>query len=178
MGTASSSQSDYSDQYGNVIDVTEAGADNDGNESITPVLEDNADDDTLLYFPEGEYYMDSQFRFTGFTNFGMVGQNATLIPANYNDFDGGGDNNYRLFRLGVVDQPGKDLRVENFTVDQTEDNTGIRVIEAEVTDGLTIRDIEVKGTHDSGTWGPLRAPSCTTRTVAVSSNDSRHLTVP
>ena len=157
MGTASSSQSDYNDQYDNVIDVTEAGADNDGNESITPVLEDNAGDNTLLYFPEGEYYMDSQFRFTGFKNFGMVGNDATLVPANYDDFDDGGDNNYRLFRLGVVDEPGKDLRVENFTVDQTAENTGIRVIEAEVTDGLTIRDIEVKGTHDSGTWGPLRA---------------------
>ncbi|WP_245800121.1 hypothetical protein [Haladaptatus litoreus] len=157
MGSASSSLSDYEDQYENVVDVTEVGADNAGNESIIPILEDNADDNTLLYFPEGEYYIDSQFRFTGFENFGMVGNNATLVPANYSNFDGGGDNNYRLFRLGVENQPGNNLLIEDFTVDQTEENTGIRVVEAEVTDGLTIRNIEVKGKHDSGTWGPLRA---------------------
>lgn len=157
MGTASADHSGYQDQYDEVIDVTEVGADNSGNESVTPVLEEHAADDTLLYFPEGRYYMDSQFRHTGFTNFGMVGHDAELVPANYSNFDGGGDGNYRLFRLGVDDDPGTDLRVEGFTVDQTNDNTGIRVVEAEVTDGLLIRDIEVAGFHDSGTFGPLRA---------------------
>ncbi|EFW91448.1 hypothetical protein ZOD2009_13811, partial [Haladaptatus paucihalophilus DX253] len=87
----------------------------------------------------------------------MVGNDATLVPANYHDFDDDGDGNYRLFRMGVDYDPGTDLRIEGFTVDQTADDTGIRVIEAEVTDGLTIRDIEIEGKHDSGTWGPLRA---------------------
>ncbi|WP_227379248.1 hypothetical protein [Haladaptatus halobius] len=157
VGTASAEHSGYEDQYNEVIDVTEVGADNSGNESITPVLEEHAADDTLLYFPEGRYYMDSQFRHTGFTNFGMVGHDAELVPASYNNFDDGGDGNYRLFRLGVEDDPGTDLRVEGFTVDQTKEKTGTRVVEAEVTDGLLIRDIDIVGYHDSGTFGPLRA---------------------
>ncbi|WP_458187838.1 hypothetical protein [Haladaptatus sp. NG-WS-4] len=157
MGTASGKHSEYSGQYNEVIDVTEVGADNEGNESVTPVLEEHAADDTLLYFPEGQYYMDEQFRHTGFTNFGMVGHDAELVPADYSNFDDGDGGNYRLFRLGVDYDPGRDLRVEGFTVDQTKDNTGIRVVEAEVTDGLLIRDIEVVGRHDSGTFGPLRA---------------------
>ena len=126
--SASSSKSDYEDQYGTVIDMTEVGADDDGNDSITPVLREHADDDTLLYFPSGEYYMDEQFRFTGFENFGIVGDEATIVPANYYDFDDNGGS-YRLFRLGVEYDPGTDLRFEGFTIDQTADDTGIRVIE-------------------------------------------------
>ncbi len=155
MGTASADHSDYKDEYGTVIDVTDVGADNDGDESITPVLEEHADDDTLLYFPPGRYYMDEQFRFTGFDNFGIVGHDAELVPANYHDFkDNNG--NYRLFRLGVEYDPGTNLRVEGFTVDQTTDDTGIRVIEAAISDGLEVRDIDITGKHDSGTWGPGR----------------------
>lgn len=139
------------DQYGTVIDVTEEGADDEGNESVTPVLRSLADDDTLLKFPDGEYYMDSQFRFTNFRNFGMVGYDATLVPANYHDFDGP---RYRLFRMGTYANPGRDLRVEGFRVDQTADDTGIRVLNAEVTDGLIVQDVYIHGLHDSGTWGP------------------------
>ncbi|WP_435159756.1 hypothetical protein [Haladaptatus sp. DFWS20] len=156
MGSAAANHSDYEDDYDTVIDVTEVGADNDGDESVTPVLREHADDDTLLYFPPGRYYMDEQFRFTGFNNFGMVGHDAELVPANYHDFDHDGDGNYRLFRMGVKYDPGTDLRIEGFTVDQTADDTGIRVIEAEVDDGLIVRDIEILGRHDSGTFGPGR----------------------
>ncbi|MFH5802303.1 hypothetical protein [Haladaptatus sp. CMAA 1911] len=156
MGSAAGDKSDYEDQYETVIDITEVGADDEGNESITPILEEHADDNTLLYFPSGRYYMDDQFRFTGFNNFGMVGDDAELVPASYDDFDEGGDGNYRLFRMGVDYDPGKDLRIEGFTVDQSADNTGIRVIEAAVDDGLVVRDIEIVGQHDSGTWGPGR----------------------
>ncbi|MCU4742666.1 twin-arginine translocation signal domain-containing protein [Natronoglomus mannanivorans] len=139
------------DQYRTVVDVVDAGADNGGNESITPVLREHAGDDTLLRFPSGRYYMDSQFRFTNFRNFGMVGGDATLVPANYHDFDGP---RYRLFRLGTHENPGRDLRVEGFRVDQTAPDTGIRVLNGEVTDGLFVQDVYVHGLHDSGTWGP------------------------
>ncbi|WP_266081737.1 hypothetical protein [Haladaptatus caseinilyticus] len=156
VGSASANKSEYDDQYGTVIDVTEVGADDSGDESITPVLEEYADDDTLLYFPSGRYYMDKQFRFTGFKNFGMVGDDAEIVPANYHTFDDEGDGNHRLFRMGVDYDPGTDLRIEGFTIDQTADETGIRVIEAEITDGLIVRDIEIIGRHDSGTFGPAR----------------------
>ncbi|NUB91917.1 hypothetical protein HT576_12925 [Haloterrigena sp. SYSU A121-1] len=137
--------------YGTVVDVAEAGADTDGNESVTPVLQELVDDDTLLKFPEGRYYMDEQLRFTDFENVGFVGDDATLVPASYHEFDGP---EYRLFRLGTSDRPGRDLRFENFDVDQTADDTGIRVINAVVEDGLSVRRVTIHGVHDSGTWGP------------------------
>ncbi|WP_332898133.1 right-handed parallel beta-helix repeat-containing protein [Haladaptatus sp. CMSO5] len=149
-GTAAASH--VEDRYDRIIDIVDdAGADNSGDESITPILEQYAADDTLLKFPPGRYFMDSQFRFTGFENFGMVGDDATLVPANYHNFDGP---QYRLFRLGVDYDPGVDLRVQGFAVDLRADDTGIRVIEAEVTDGLFVDDITVVGRHDSGTFGP------------------------
>lgn len=144
---ASASESDYS----NVVDMVEAGADPNGNESITSVVQQNIADDTLLKFPEGEYYMDSQVRFTGFNNVGIVGDGATIVPANYSSFDGP---QYRLFRLGTSGSPGRSVWFEGFDVDQTASNTGIRVISAEVSDELVVRDVFIHGVHDSGTWGP------------------------
>ncbi len=149
VGTAAAHS--LGDNYGTVVDIVDAGADSDGGTSITPILRRTAADDTLLKFPPGRYYMDEQFRFTGFENFGLLGNDATLVPANYHEFDGP---QYRLFRLGVGDSPGRSLRFEGFTVDQTAPDTGIRVINAEVEDGLVVRDIVVRGRHDSGTWGP------------------------
>ncbi len=148
---ASGPYSEYDDEYENVVDVVEAGADDTGGESITPILEQYRADDTLFVFPEGRYYMDEQFRFTGFENVGIVGDGATLVPANYYDFDGP---QYRLFRLGVSYSPGRHLRFEGFDVDQTASNTGIRVIEAYASRRLEVRDVNIYGQHDSGTWGP------------------------
>ncbi|WP_394295307.1 right-handed parallel beta-helix repeat-containing protein [Natronobacterium lacisalsi] len=138
-------------EYDTVVDVVEAGADNTGGESITPVLEDHRADDTAFVFPEGRYYMDSQFRFTGFDNVGFFGQDATLVPADYHAFDGP---QFRLFRLGVSYSPGRRLRFEGFDVDQTASDTGIRTIEATVSQHLEVRDVTIHGEHDSGTWGP------------------------
>ncbi len=138
------------DSFGTVIDMVEdAGADPTGNESINPLLEKRADDDTVLVFPPGRYRMNRQFHFTGFNNFGIYGKwNVTIVPDNYYDFDDGGDWNYRLFRLGVDYAPGKDLLFKNITVDQTAKNTGIRVLDAAVSDGLKVRNVN--------TWGASR----------------------
>lgn len=148
---ASNDKTAYDDEYDTVVDVVEAGADNTGNEPITPILEAERRDRTLFYFPPGEYYMDSQFRFTNFAKFGVVGQDATLIPANYYDFDGP---RFRLFRLGTADRPGGHVRFEGFDVDQTAPDTGMRVIDTYAVDRLEVRDITIRGEHDSGTWGP------------------------
>ena len=148
---ASAPAAAFHGDYDRVVDVAEAGADTSGRESITPVLEDLRADNTAFVFPEGRYYMDSQFRFTGFENIGFFGENATLVPANYHDFDGP---QFRLFRLGVSYNPGRELRFEGFDVDQTAPDTGIRVIEATVSRDLQVRDVTIEGEHDSGTWGP------------------------
>lgn len=140
------------DGYGTVVDVVDAGADPTGGESITPVIEEHRGDDTLLEFPDGRYYMDRKFRFTGFEHFGLVGTgDATLVPADYWHFE---NDQHKLFRLGTHYAPGRDLLVEGFTVDFTADDTGVRPFEATVSDGLTVRDVDIVGRHDSGAWGP------------------------
>ncbi len=151
---------DYADNYETVVDITEAGADNTGTDSITSILEANAGDDTLLVFPPGEYRMNEQFRFTGFTNFGMVANDATIVPGNINAVDsnivtaGEFDGAARLFRLGVAYAPGEDLLIDGFDFDFTASSTGLRAIEAYVTDDMVVRDVDIIGEHDTGTFGP------------------------
>jgi len=154
VGTATAGSLD--DEYGTVVDVTEAGADPDGNESITPIIEELEGDDTLLKFPPGRYYVDQRIRVTDREHFGMVGDDATLVPATYDEYDDLGDWNYKLFRLGVDYAPMTDLRVENFTVDMSAANTGVRALDVVVDDGLVVRDVDVAGRHDTGAWGPGR----------------------
>lgn len=137
--------------YDRVIDVTEAGADDSGEESITPVLRDHRGDDTLFEFPSGRYRMDEQFRFTGFTNVGLVGEDATIVPASYHDFEGP----QRCFKLGTPDAPGTELRFEGIDFDFTAAETGLRAVQAQVDDGLQVADVTVHGEHDSGAWGPF-----------------------
>jgi hypothetical protein len=138
--------------YGTVYDLVEQGADPDGGESITPVLEDLRGDDTLVRFPAGRFYMDREFRFTGFRNFGLVGTDATtIVPADTGSLRG---STTRLFRLGTASEPGRDLHLEGVTVDQTAADTGLRVVNGVVSDGMVVKDVEVRGRHDSGLPGP------------------------
>ncbi len=151
LSATSGSATAFHEGYNNVINVVDAGADPTGEESITPVLNNIQADNTAFEFPEGEYYMDEQLRHTRYENIGFFGHNATLVPANYHDFNGP---QFRMFRLGTSLNPGERLRFEGFDIDQTASETGIRVIGANVTDRLEVRDITINGTHDSGTWGP------------------------
>ncbi|WP_435159752.1 hypothetical protein [Haladaptatus sp. DFWS20] len=158
MADRASAHHQYLDEYGTVVDMVEdAGADPNGDEPINDLLEEYADDDTMLLFPPGRYRMNRQFRFTGFEHFAIVGQyNVTIVPDNYHDFDDGGDWNYRLFRLGIHYNPGRDLLFEDINIDQTADDTGVRVLETAVEDDLKVRNVNVYGQHDSGAWGPGR----------------------
>jgi hypothetical protein len=65
--------------YESVVNVADAGADPGGEQSIRPVLEENAGDDTLLYFPSGRYRLD-EWRATDYRNLGVVGDDAVLVP--------------------------------------------------------------------------------------------------
>ncbi|WP_330631666.1 hypothetical protein [Halocatena halophila] len=139
--------------YDEVINVVEAGADNTGGESITPLIRDLASSNTLLKFPEGRYLVDEWVRLTGFKNFGMVGENATLVPAPASQYKG----DPIMFKLGVFSNPGRNLEFRNFTVDYTAPNTGVRALHAAVSDGLRVENVAVEGVHDAGTWGPFKA---------------------
>ncbi|RDZ42582.1 hypothetical protein C5B91_16005 [Haloferax sp. Atlit-10N] len=150
----------YLDRFSNVVNVVDAGADPKGVEPIDDVLSRHVADDTLLVFPEGRYLMHRQLRKTGFENLGFYGPNATLTHGRIDAIDsnvvteGEFTGAARFFRLGVIYAPGKDLLFEGFTFDFTAPQTGIRAVEAYVTDGLEVRDITIAGEHDTGTLGP------------------------
>lgn len=146
---------DLKNQFDSVVDVVDAGGDPNGEEPITPVLERNArSDNTLVYFPPGEYRMDRRFRHTGFTNYGIIGNDAVIVPESYEDFNDLGRNAHMLFMLGTASDPGRGLLFQNLTIDQTAKGTGARVIQTEVEDGLRVRHINIKGFHDTGSHGP------------------------
>ncbi|WP_396613797.1 right-handed parallel beta-helix repeat-containing protein (plasmid) [Haloferax sp. S1W] len=150
----------YLDRFDNVVDVVDVGADPTGTEPIEDIISQHVADDTLLVFPEGRYLMNGQVRKSGFSNLGFYGPNATLTHGSIEsleknvvssgDFTGAA----RFFRLGVIYAPGRDLLFEGFTFDFTAPQTGLRAIEAYVTDGLEVRDITIDGEHDTGTLGP------------------------
>lgn len=126
----------YEDQFDTVVDVTEAGADPSGSESITPVLEDVGGDDTLIQFPEGEYLMAESWERLAFENLGLVGTDAVIRPPE--GYDG------YLFDLG---EPGQaaDLLVQGLRFDVSAERTGARILDARVDDGLEVRDVAVRG---------------------------------
>lgn len=132
-----------------VVNVVEAGADDGGTEPINDVLEDARGDGVALYFPEGEYLMDRQFRFTDFRKFGIFGDGATIRPAPGDEFEGPA----RLFKLGTYDDPGDWVRVQNLTFDFRPDNTGLRALQVQARD-MYVTDVDTVGQHDTGTWGP------------------------
>lgn len=143
----------YRGEFGTVLDVVEAGADPTGRTSVVDVIRRYAGDDTLLVFPPGRYAVDETIALTGFDRFGLVGNDATLVPAGFHDFSGP---HHALFRLGTRYAPGNRLVVDGFRVDQAAQETGVRAVDAVVRDGLEVRDITVDGRHDSGTAGPGR----------------------
>jgi hypothetical protein len=133
-------------EYSEVVDIVEAGADNDGDESITSTLRQVAGDDTLVKFPAGEYLMDGQFRIAGYEQFGMVGDDATIRVAPTDGY---------TFKLGTYRSPIDDLHVEGFTADISDNNTGGRVFELQAGDSLSVSDITVEGKHDTPSKGPM-----------------------
>jgi hypothetical protein len=146
--------------YESVVDLVDGGADPDGSTSIVPLLDQYAADDTLVKLPPGEYLMTEQFRFTGYDNFGLVGDDATIVPGSIGQLDGrsavGGtfSGPTRLFRLGTVDDPGDGLRFEGITFDFTDDQSGFRALEAYCERDMLVRDVDVVGEHDVGSFGP------------------------
>ncbi|WP_129116686.1 right-handed parallel beta-helix repeat-containing protein [Halegenticoccus tardaugens] len=85
-GVAAAAPSGVSEKnYGNVVDVVEAGADNSGGSSIEDVVQENANDNTLLKFPKGKYAV-GEISLSGLKNFAMVApEGASLLPESEGD---------------------------------------------------------------------------------------------
>lgn len=131
---------DERSDYGTVVDMVEAGADPDGEEPINDLLTDHAGDDTLLYFPEGEYLVDGGWQLKEFEHFGILGDGAVIRPPDgYSDF---------LFAFGNSDR-AVDLLFKGVDFDITAPETGIRPIHALVQDGLHVTDVAVHGIQDT-----------------------------
>lgn len=143
-----SSRSVDESNYSNVVDIVEAGADNTGKESILSTLNRVGNDNTLVRFPAGEYFIDGQFRIANYSQFGMVGEDATIRVASTNGY---------TFKLGTHQYPVGDLAVEGFTIDISGTNTGGRMFELQAADSLYAGDITFEGKHDTASKGPMLA---------------------
>lgn len=126
-------------EYGTVVDMVEAGADPEGGEPINGLLTEHAGDDTLLYFPEGEYLVDGFWEHREFEHFGILGDGATVRPPD-------GYSGY-LFAFGLSNR-AVDFLFKGITFDISAPDTGIRPIHATIQDGLHVEDVTVRGLHD------------------------------
>lgn len=131
--------SQLEEQYETIVNVVDAGADNTGRRPINNILEAEYGDDTLLYFPSGEYVLDDIFDIERLSNLALIGDGAKIRPPQ-------GYTGY-LFSLGSR-SGARDLWVEGIDFDFTAPNTGARPIHATVEDGLLVRDVAVYGRQD------------------------------
>jgi hypothetical protein len=133
---------------GDVLRVTDYGVDPTGEEPISEALRSlPIDDGDTVFFPEGRYLMDDWFRYTGFGELEVVGDDATIVPSD--DYP----HNW-LFKLGVPDDPGSRLSIRGFDFDFTAPDTGLRALQTHVDDKLSVENVDVLGFHDSGRLGP------------------------
>jgi len=123
------------------VDITDHGGDPTGEESILPALESAAEDAAAIYFPSGRYALGETWSVDGFRELSLFGPEATIVV------DEGFESH--LFHLHSRDRPAS-LRVEGLSFDLTAPSTGGRVLDAQITDDLVVRDLSVTGTVDKG----------------------------
>ncbi len=126
-----------------VINLVEEGADPAGQNSLLPFLDEFAADDTILYLPEGRYAVPDTWFAQAFTNFALVGDDATLIPAE----------NHEDSLILVADARHIQIAGLTFSFDAPERNG--RALNLHVVDDLTVADVTIDGIHRDGN-GPIR----------------------
>jgi hypothetical protein len=131
----------YADRFDRVVDVTQSGADRSGGESIVPLVKEELRDDTLLYFPEGEYLIDDRIHRLEFSNIALVGRDATFVPEPGLDAV--------MFDLGRANR-ASDILLDGLTFDFTASDTGPRPINVQAGGRVVVRDVSVRGTQDTG----------------------------
>lgn len=163
VAAAGPSPEDFEDegfQFDQVINVVDAGADPTGEELVDPIIEEYAQDNTLLYFPEGDYKL---FQFVNNTadfgvfdpssyyplnHFGIVGagsdKTTIVVPEGRGSGQAGPGMYHRvMFELRY----GKNQLIEGFQIDHSAPNTGGRF--NVWSDGdLIVRDLHAHGVID------------------------------
>lgn len=148
-------------QFDTVINAVEAGADPTGGEDIGPLLEEYAEDNTLIWFPEGEYKLD-QFRnnegpwdkfsadgYYPLNDFGIRGagsdKTSFVVPEGRGTELGLG---FEWEKLLFEIRYGTNILFEGIRLDNTAPNTGGR-FQINANDGLVVRDVHVDGKFQS-----------------------------
>lgn len=141
---AAAANSPPTDQYGSVIDVTDVGADNTGGSAVDPVIEQHADDDTLLVFPDGTYKL-NRLLLSGLRNFGMAaaeGATPTLVPGQTRSSQG---------EVLLQFSGGDGWLLQGFEFDYRADGYGGR-LQFLPSGDLVVRDVHVRGQFPDDTF--------------------------
>lgn len=144
-------------QFDTVINAVDVGADPTGEEDIGPIIEEYAADNTLLYFPEGDYKFVQfrnnegpwdEFSFDGYyplNDFGIRGagsdKTSWILPEGRGTEPGYG---FEWERLAFEIRYGTNLLFEGIRLDNTAPNTGAR-FQIYADDGLVVRDVLTEG---------------------------------
>lgn len=148
-------------QFDTVIDMVDAGADPTGVDPVDELIHQFADDNTLLYFPAGEYKIHqyrnntgeygefAQDQYVPYEHFGLAGASSgetVLVPREGQGSDAFGTGYFHrtVFELRY----GGPYLVEGFTFDYSAPKTGHR-IQVNAERDFVVRDIEVIGLMDN-----------------------------
>lgn len=125
--------------FDRIVDLEAAGADSTGSSPVDDSFEEELQDGTLLFLPPGRYRIEDSIAADAVPNVGIVGPDATIVPAE--GFDS------TILGLGWPD-PGGELLVSGLEFDYTADDTGGRPILARARDRVDVRDVSVTGVAD------------------------------
>jgi hypothetical protein len=144
LGSGAAAGSPPTDQYSNVIDVTEVGADPTGGSAVDPVIDQYAADDTLLVFPDGTYKL-NRLLLSGLRNFGLAaaeGATPTVVPGQSRSAQG---------EVLVQFSGGDGWLLQGFEFDYRRDGYGGR-IQLLPSGDVTVRDVHVRGQFPDNTF--------------------------
>jgi hypothetical protein len=126
-------------EFGTVVNMVEdRDVDPTGGEPIDDALADAAADDTLLEFPPGEYLVTDSLLLRRADTFGIRGTGEHHREVRFTHPEG-----YSGLLVDVRD--GRNCLFENFTADQTDDETTNSGLIVRQQTGLIVKDLEVAG---------------------------------
>lgn len=136
-----SSVRELADRWGfeDTVRLQAVGGDPSGRDPIDDALERAAADSALVIMEPGRYRLASGFEWLEFDRFGLLGDDATIVPEDGND--------QTILELGRPGEAGS-LLVGGLEFDFRAAGTGGRPVVGQVDDRLVLRDITVRGPQD------------------------------